>query len=231
MSLIQDTIKWLSDLANNGDVKAKVALSQLYAADAINASLDQLEKDYKQLNEANMALSDQVDHLLAARRDLEQNLESAVKQIEQMKLVEAARAKELDSARAQLNVQVDMEDEIASYRSAIGSLEGEVSRLKVENKHLRQNDQQSLSLASQLQRRIDDLEEWGNAHRHQKPLKQTERQVLVNGLKTSQQERQLLREQNLRMRNYLERLLDSQVIRMTLPLEAERIRSVLGIVA
>jgi hypothetical protein len=62
-----------------------------------------------------------------------------------------------------------------------------------------------------------------------KPLKHNERQILVNGLRTSQQERQHLREQNLKMRAYLEYLVNTQFTRL-FPNEIKRIHAALDIV-
>lgn len=236
MVILDEAIQWLTGQAQHGDVRAKAVLSKLYGMEVMESELARMKAqlsasktEYDQLNQANIALDDQIDTLLAQLRDVE----VIAKQNEDLRAKNSAQQKELERFRSEINTRVDLEDELERTQSMsrllsdkCAKLEKKVSDLEVEltaSKALanagsvpsfareRALEKRNTELAADLKHTRGALAQAQNdlaalAKPYNKPLKPHERRMLTNSLRTAQQERSTLRVQNHKMKDYLVRL-------------------------
>lgn len=230
MVILDEAIQWLTGQAQQGDVKAKAVLSKLYGMgvteselERVKAQLAKRHEEYDQLNNANIALDDQIDTLLAQLEDAN----VVARQNEELRAKNSAQQKELDRFRSEINTRADLEDELERTQSMsrllgekCAKLEKKVSDLEVEltaskvsatfgkewelekqNATLAADLKYCRSLLNQAQKELITLAKPDN-----RPLKPHERRMLTNSLRTAQQERSTLRVQNHKMKEYLKRI-------------------------
>lgn len=233
--IFDECTKWLSDLAVQGDLKAKMALSKLYGVEVVEAELARTRAEvsagkveYALLNQMAITLNDQIDDL--QKRALVSEYTEASRQ--DLLTQNATLKKQLDQANAEVNIRVDLEDELQLAQAELNrragvcrQLEKQINSMMKEDhaanvqKAIQQDREEAAGLAQDMWDRgsyttMDILERlWarcqknpGNWGPRPHHLKPHERQMLTNSLRTAQQERMVLRIQNFKMKSYLIRL-------------------------